>query len=680
MDVLKNILEKAQATPTRDGRNKLRQDRAKHHLNAQYPSYAVERARLNNADRYFNEQVYSLEKQGAQLYNSSNMPMNNVAKGKLYKIQAFANPLLGSLRGKLTLYQQLSTQVEFLRAKTRTEGGATGDLVLKPEILKNNYFGSKESLTEFNALMNYVNEYVKVLINGDAKFLEDVKTAVFIPIIQLLNQVIVSYANFYNILPDYENKAQELVKKALKDLCEKNYILYAVMFKLINDSEYRPLTDSDIQTYRRANNVDGEILDSFPRAFPSGIPLPPTPAPFPVAPPLAPIAPPVPVAPLPLPILPNITMPPDAVIAQLPDPPRTLLKADGRPLTKAEYFFVLSVAWVDNAENEITRNIIPVINRDLIREKGRLARNQFALEEEQAKAFGRSAQREQRITDKIAQNKLELAQIEGVLALQTARKVKIFKAGENLNNYLRDVVKMPTNAEGNVLIGRIAPRLLQDITDQEDSVKTSLSLVGFGKNALVGSKVDNKMDGFIPDYIGEFEFKKMLSDKARGDRRIVAPDQNYGTRMRMFDPITELDPKFELLKQGFKANDQVMESDRPTQTLQASGYHASGRQEDENDTAFKSAFGSSYREQAPRTQLFQTERYRPFGGFFDIDGNDEFNTVKNMESFMKSAEHHRVEEEPDDILDHPDEFRKKIESYRFNTGRMKTKPSFLKAN
>ena len=46
----------------------------------------------------------------------------------------------------------------------------------------------------------------------------------------------------------------------------------------------------------------------------------------------------------------------------------------------------------------------------------------------------------------------------------------------------------------------------------------------------------------------------------------------------------------------------------------------------------------------------------------------------------KPVEHFKVEEEPDDIMDHPDEFRRRIESYRFNTGKMKTKPAFMKAN
>lgn len=678
MDVLKNILEKASATPSRNERNKLRQDRGKHILNAQYPTYAVERARLNNADRYFNEQVFSLEKEGAKLYNSSNMPMNNSDKGKLYKIQAFANPLLGSLRGKLQLYQQLSTQVEVLRSQARGDEQTAGNLILKPDILKNNYFGTKELLTEFNAMMNYVNEYVKQLINGDAKFLENAMNLVFIPILNLLNPVILTYANFYNILPDFANEAQRLVKKALKDLCEKNYVMYSVMFKLISDGEFRPLTDSDIQEYRRMNNVAGLIMNNFPRAMPLPVQLPPQPVQPEVLPVAGPPAPrPAQNVPAPPPAL---KVPPPDVLAQIPEAPSTLKNASGQRLTKTEYFFVLALAWLNNEESGISRTIIPQLTTDSDKLKVKLAKKEQKLASEEGSMFGRSQAREAKLARDIAQIKVEISQVAGEIALQTARRVKILTNSENLNNYLRDVVKMPLDAEGNPIIQKTSAERLRLIAQQEPAIKTSLSLVGFGKNALVGSKVDNKMDGFIPDYMGEFEFKKMLSDKARGDRRIVAPDQNYGTRMRMFDPITELDPKFELLKQGFKANDQVMESDRPTQTLEASGYHASGRQEDENDTAFKSAFGSSYREQAPRTQLFQTERYRPYGGFFDIDGNDEFNTVKNMESFMKSAEHHRVEEEPDDILDHPDEFRKKIESYRFNTGRMKTKPSFLKAN
>lgn len=672
MEVLKRILD--------GSLSKQQQQRGQATLNAKYPPYNVERERLNNADKYFGEQVFALEKAQATAYNSSQMPISNEDKGKLYKIQAFANPLMGSLRGKLQLGLQLITAIEVAGTKVKEEaGGTSGAFIFTPDGLKNNYFGTKELLTEYNALMTYIKIYASS-ITANNQMNDKVNQGIMGPILQQLDQVLTSYANFWNSLPDGATQAQRIVKTAMKKLVEKNWVLYSTMYELVSNQEFRPLTDSDLDTYRRLNNVNADIFNNFPRAPPAPMPMPPT-APTPEQQQIQPVVPQQPV----IPRLPPVVQPDQATIAQVPQAPQNLRNTSGQTISQSDYFFVLAYKWAENEEIGLVRQIIPDAKRQAKTRVAQLKTFETRLKEIQR--VGQPRDVEGQLIQQIDALKIEIARDVEELKVLEKRKIILFSAGEQLADYLRETVKLPIDGEGDLLkadLRKVRPEDIRAIAQLEPAIRRSVSLEGFGKKML-GSKIDNKDDEYSFPNMGEFEMKKMMSLKARGDRNYVEPDQSIGSRLSMFDPLTEFEPKLELLKRGFKANDPVMEPDHKMEIMPVPNfgrYEASGLAEDENATAFKTAFGTHYNSHARRTndRPVVPEYKKPFGGFFDIDGNDEFNTVKNFEDMYKPVEHFKVEEEPDDIMDHPDEFKRKIESYRFNTGRMKTKPAFMKAN
>ena len=631
---------------------------------------------MNNADKYFGEQVFALEKAQANAYNFSQMPISNEDKGKLYKIQAFANPLMGSLRGKLQLGQQLFTAIEVARAKVKEAGGGnSGEFILTPDGLKNNYFGTKELLTEYNAMMTYIKIYASNITSNN-QLSDKVNQGIMGPILQQLDQVLTSYANFWNSLPDGATQAQRIVKTAMKKLIEKNWVLYSTMYQLISSQEFRPLTDSDLDTYKRLNNINADIFNNFPRAPPAPMPMPPT-APTPEQPQIQPVVPQQPV----IPRLPAVIQPDQATIAQVPQPPANLKNTDGQTISQSDYFFVLAWKFVENEELGLTRQIIPEATRSLKTKITQLKQQEKRLADIQRAGTQRDV--EGPLIQQIDGFKIEIARETEELKALNTRKITLFKAGEQIEDYLRETVKFPTDANGNLQkadLRKVRADDIRIIAQLEPALRRSINLEGFGKK-MNGSKIDNKDDEYSFPDMGEFEMKKKMQLKARGDRSYVEPDQSIGSRLSMFDPITEFNPNLELLKRGFKANDSVMEPDKPQMLVQPmSQYEASGFEEDENETAFKQRFGTHYSQHARRTddRPVVAEYKRPFGGFFDIDGNDEFNTVKNFEDMYKPVEHFKVEEEPDDILDHPDEFKRKIESYRFNTGKLKTKPAFMK--
>ncbi len=678
MEVLRSILE---GSLSKDQRQ-----RAKAKLQANYPPYSVERSRLNNADKYINEQVYKNEIKQSNAYDSGVPVPSDFEEqahiGKVYKIEAYANPFVASLRGKLQLYQQLTTAIEFAMATVKMgRESSTGEAIygkrmgIIPDILKSNYFGTKEVLTEYNDMMiyitNYADEVKKNTFLGDTVFQN-----IMAPILTTLSQVISSYASFFNILPKYNNDPQKAVFNAVKTLIEKNYVLYSTMYELIQNRIYTPLTDSDIENFKQKYDVEQLILKNTPRTLPSPAPIAPLP------PTGSDIQPSIPAQPVPQPVappIPRISQIKDvdpAILAQF-QPPANIRNTSGQTISAKDYFYLLGFRWTER-EDEFLRQQISRYEQGIAREKGEKQTFERRLAEIQAQGQRRTVegellQRISELTGSIRQNEEQVKQLK-------ARRLKLLKAYELLAEYLREVAKLPTDEDGNfdVEVRKIRQEDLRTLANNEQAFKDSVGLIGFG---LSGGQAPNEIKDHIPIHTSEFEMKRRMKDRARGDPRIVEPDQNIATRMRMFDPITEFDPKFELLKRGFKANDSVMEPDRGMKILPVVGqYEASGFADDENETAFKQRFGLPYSQHAKRTddKPIQVEYKRPFGGFYDIDDNDEFNTVKNFEELYKPVEHFKVEEEPDDILDHPDEFKRKIESYRFNTGRMKTKPVFMK--
>lgn len=675
MEVLKKIME---GSLTEDQRL-----RGKALLSAKYPPYNVERERLNNADKYFGQRVLSLEKAQAEAYNSSQMPPNPEIKGKLYKTNAYASPYVASLRGKLNLAQQTTTAVEFARAQTqRGAQSSAGAVIFTPDFLKNNYFGTKEVVLEFNQMMNYISNYAQLLIT-DAQNLDVLRQGIMTPIVQLLDQVITSYGNFWNTLPDYNNNEQKIVREAVKKLVKKCWTVFSVQRQLILDNEFRPMTDADIDTYQRLNNVDQDILDNYPRAMPQALPLPPVPTqtgPAEIEPAI-PAPQPAPIPQPPVPRASNIKEVDDAILAQF-NPPQNLRNTAGQTISNKDYFLLVGLKWTEREEEFLVRNQIPQVEQDIGTRKTDIETQEANLQQLRDTGVQRG---QKRLRDQIAQMKTELKPIEEQLKELTKRKVQLFTAQELLQEYLREVAKLPVDAEGNIdeaEIRKVEANDLRTLANNEDAFKNAVGLVGFG---LSGGQIYRQADhaDHIPIHTSEFEMKRRMADRARGDPKVVMRDQLIPFRQAIFPAESEFNPSWELLKRGYKANDTVMEPDRsmsdvmPTET---GIYEGSGIVDDENATAFKQRFGLPFSQHAKRTddRPIVPEHKLPFGGFYDIDGNDEFNTIKNFEELMKPVEHFKVEEEPDDILEHPDEFRRKIESYRFNTGRMKTKPTFMK--
>ena len=423
MEVLKRILD--------GSLSKQQQQRGNATLNAKYPPYNVERERLNNADKYFGEQVFALEKAQATAYNSSQMPISNEDKGKLYKIQAFANPLMGSLRGKLQLGLQLITAIEVARTKVKEEGGGTsGAFIFTPDGLKNNYFGTKELLTEYNALMTYIKIYASN-ITANNQMNDKVNQGIMGPILQQLDQVLTSYANFWNSLPDGATQAQRIVKTAMKKLVEKNWVLYSTMYQLISSQEFRPLTDSDLDTYRRLNNVNADIFNNFPRVSPAPMPMPPT-APTPEQQQIQPVVPQQPV----IPRLPPVVQPDQATLAQVPQPPPNLRNTSGQTISQSDYFFVLAYKWAENEELGLVRTIIPDAKRQA---KIRLAQlKTFETRLKEIQRAGQARDVEGPLIQQIDALKIEIERDVGELKVLEKRKIILFNAGEQLSEYLRD--------------------------------------------------------------------------------------------------------------------------------------------------------------------------------------------------------------------------------------------------
>jgi len=680
MEVLKKIMEGSLSNSQRDRSYAL--------LKSKYPPYSVERNRLNNADKYFGERVFNLEKAQAQAYNSSQMPPDLETKGKLYKAQSYANPLMGSLRGKLQLAEQLTAQVEFARAETaRGKQTSAGAVILTPDLLKNNYFGTKEVVNEFNEFQNYLKNYGGALTSTDQENLDQLFQGILVPILQQLQQVWTTYANFWNTLPNFNNRPQEIIKDAVKKLVKKCWTIYNVMFQLLSTFQFRPMTADDIELYQRDNPVDADILAGFPSKMPQPnlpIPLPPTQQPT-VQPVPAPVPAPIPQPPIPR--VSNIKMPSDTFIATLPQAPAGAVDTSGAVVSQKNYFFLLAYKWTINEEEFLVRQQIPRYEQGIAQDKQTLQRLTTDLNAIQQ--AGRGDPREAQLVQDIATLKTDIQANEAQLKELNKRKVKLFTAQELIVEYLREVAKIPTNAEGNITdryMAQIPNRDLRAFQGRnEDILKDAVGLVGYGMSGGQYLSREEDHDDHIPIHTSEFEMKRRMSDRARGDKRVVLQDQLIPYRQLIFPDEAEFNPKFELLKRGYKANDTVMEPDRDMKSavvpIESGPYLASGIIDNENETAFKQRFGLPYSQHARRTddRPIVAEHKRPFGGFFDIDGNDEFNTVKQYEELFKPVEHFKVEEEPDDILEHPDEFKKKIETYRFNTGRLKNKPSFMKS-
>lgn len=672
MEVLRSILE---------GKlSKEQRERANATMKARYPPYSVELNRLNNADRYINQQVFDMEKAQAEAYNVSQMPPTLNEKGKLFKIQSYANPFVASLRGKIQLYEQTTTLINFLDQQTKMgKLVSAGDKYLVPESLKNNYFGTKEVLSEYNALMTYMRSYASDLLL-DNQIFDKIFQGIMTPILQQLDQVITSYGSFWNVVPNFNNRPQEAIRNEIKKAVRRCWIVYNTMYDNISNLSFEPLTDAHFSNYEESQgrNVDAEIFNNKRRAPPAPIPLPPqaitpqVPAPQQLPPPVAPV-----------PQISSIKDVDQAIIARF-QPPPNITNTSGQTISSKDYFYLVGFKWTER-EDEFLSQTLRRFQDAITREKGEKKQFETRLADIQQRGQRRAVEGEllQRISDLDNSIKANETQFKET----TARRVKLLNMYELLAEYLREVAKLPTDSEGNfdTEVRKIRPEDMRLIATNEDALKASLGLTGFGFSGgqmRILPITDDHRD-HIPIHTSEFEMKRRMSDRARGDPRIVEPDQNIPTRMRFFPEESEFNPAWELLKRGFKANDTVMEPDRTmadVMPIEGGRYEASGIPDDENATAFKQRFGLPFSQHARRTddRPIVAEHRMPFGGFFDIDDNDEFNTIKNMEGLFKPVEHFKVEEEPDDILNHPDEFKRKIESYRFNTGRMKNKPSFMK--
>nr|WPF46822.1 MAG: hypothetical protein [Lake Baikal virophage 13] len=287
-------------------------------------NHATERARLNNADRFFNQRIYDSEVKQANLYNQSSMP--NTAKDLNigFKINVYVirlSQLLGfkgDLDKMLTNFFAVGVSIQKLRGTTREAQTAT------------DFFKKSEILATYNELMLYIKTFAQEIINDDA-FKAQIFNSSFNPLTQLLGDTANLYPAFFDKLPPpevsqgVEKADQRKIYETIREQSIGCYSLFNTMANFINNMIFRPIVKDDVELYIKDNSVK-QIFTQNSLNPPAVLPIPAPLQPQPQVP--DPNAPPAPQAPVLFDATPaNLRQAVEAYSAQL-NPPRYLFSVE----------------------------------------------------------------------------------------------------------------------------------------------------------------------------------------------------------------------------------------------------------------------------------------------------------------------------------------------------------------
>lgn len=286
-------------------------------------NHATERARLNNADRYFNQRVYDNELKQANLYNQSSMPNEPKDVNVGFKINVYVirlSQLLGfksDLDKMLTNFFAAGVSIQKLRGTTREAQTAT------------DFFKKSEILATYNELMLYIKTFAQTIINDDA-FKAQIFNSSFNPLTQLMGDTANLYPAFFDKLPapeiaqGVERAEQRKIYETIREQSIGCYSLFNTMANFINNMIFRPIVKDDVELYIKDNGVK-QIFTQNSLNPPAVLPIPAPLQPQPQGPdPNAPQAP----APVYFDATPaNLKQAVEAYSAQL-NPPRYLFSAD----------------------------------------------------------------------------------------------------------------------------------------------------------------------------------------------------------------------------------------------------------------------------------------------------------------------------------------------------------------
>lgn len=304
-------------------------------------NHATERARLNNADRFFNQRVYDNELKQANLYNQSAMP--NTAKdiNVGFKINVYVirlTQLLGfkaDLDKMLTNFFAAGVSIQKLRGTTREAQTAT------------DFFKKSETLATYNELMLYIKTFAQEIINDDA-FKSQIFNSSFNPLTQLLGDTANLYPAFFDKLPPpemsqgVEKADQRKVYETIREQSIGCYSLFNTMANFINNMIFRPIVKEDVELYIRDNGVK-QIFDKNDLNPPAILPIPAPLQPQPQVP--DPNAPPAP--------------PPQAFFNATPANLRQAVEAYSAQLNPPRYLFSGDSATTPNTDLEAVYQSIP---------------------------------------------------------------------------------------------------------------------------------------------------------------------------------------------------------------------------------------------------------------------------------------------------------------------------------
>lgn len=236
-------------------------------------NHATERARLNNADRYFNQRVYDNELKQANLLNQSAMPNTPKDIGVSFKINVYVvrlTQLLGfkaDLDKVLTNFFANGVSIQKLRGTTRESQTAV------------DFFKKGDILSTYNELMLYIKSFAPDLIS-DETFKSQIFNSSFNPLIQLLQQTATLYPNFFNQMPrptnagrPDEKKDERKIYETLREQSIGCYSLFNTMASFMNNLILRPIVKEDIDKYIKDNSVK-TIFEANPQSPPIAINLP----------------------------------------------------------------------------------------------------------------------------------------------------------------------------------------------------------------------------------------------------------------------------------------------------------------------------------------------------------------------------------------------------------------------
>lgn len=176
-------------------------------------NHATERARLNNADRYFNQKVYDNELKQANLYNQTSMPDTAKDVGVGFKINVYVirlTQLLGQKQELNTMLLNFFTagvSLSKLRGTTREAQTAT------------DFFKKGEILATYNELMTYIKTFGQEIIN-DQSFQSQMFNSSFNPLTQLMTETANLYPAFFDLMKPPTNVGQPTENESERKIYE----------------------------------------------------------------------------------------------------------------------------------------------------------------------------------------------------------------------------------------------------------------------------------------------------------------------------------------------------------------------------------------------------------------------------------------------------------------------------